>query len=242
MIDPVRVKQFWDERAGRGGDDPAVTNLEPDPALQAEKLRLEAARVADYLGALDPASDVLDLGGGTGHWAFTLAPRVRSVHVVDYCAALIERGRARAIPNVTFTHAAAQDFRSPTPFDLIFLSGLLLYLNDDELDALLDAIGTYCRPTTTLILRDATGLPSRFELRDRWSDALQAHYAAIYRTRAEYLAAFARIGFVLVRDDDMFEPGSPLNKWPETRLRIYRFERYSGHGELAAEGDPRQPG
>ena len=40
-----------------------------------------------------------------------------------------------------------------------------------------------------------------------------------------YVAALARIGFALVRDDDMFEPGCVLNKFPETRLRIYRFER-----------------
>jgi hypothetical protein len=65
----------------------------------------------------------------------------------------------------------------------------------------------------------------RFEIHDRWSDALQASYAAIYRSRADYVAAFATIGLALVRDDDMFEDGSPLNKWAETRLRIYRFVR-----------------
>jgi len=74
-------------------------------------------------------------------------------------------------------------------------------------------------------LRDGTGVPDHYEIQKRWSEALQANYAAIYRTRAEYIAAFATIGLSCVRDDDMFEPGCVLNKFPETRLRIYRFER-----------------
>jgi hypothetical protein len=35
---------------------------------------------------------------------------------------------------------------------------------------------------------------------------------------------FAAAGFSIVRDENMFEEGSPLNKYPETRLRIYQFK------------------
>ena len=30
-------------------------------------------------------------------------------------------------------------------------------------------------------------------------------------------------GFDLIEDENMFDDGCPLNKYPETRLRIYRF-------------------
>ena len=100
-----------------------------------------------------------------------------------------------------------------------------MYLNDDELDVLLARVRGYSRPGTAVVLRDGTGIAGRYEIARRWSEALQANYAAIYRTREEYIALFAGIGFALVADDDMFGPGCALNKWPETRLRIYRFER-----------------
>lgn len=228
-IDPADVKRFWDERAARHSDDPGLTNLEEDPELRDLKIRLEDARVADYLGTLRSPANVLDLGGGYGVWAFKLAPKVAHVDVVDYCAPLVERGHAKATElgheNVAFTCAAAQDFTSDRSYDLVFISGLLLYLNEDELAQLLRRIEGYTRSGSVVVLRDGTGVPAHYEIQKRWSEALQANYAAIYRTREEYVAAFAGIGFRCVRDDDMFEPGCVLNKFPETRLRIYRFER-----------------
>lgn len=228
-ISSADVKQFWEQRARAHADDAGLTNLEEDEALRALKVAQEEARVADYLGALPATAAVLDLGGGNGHWAFKLAPRVHHVDVVDYCAPLVDSGRAKAaqagVANVTFTHAAAQDFDSEAPYDLIFISGLLLYLNDDELEVLAAKVAGYARPGTVVVLRDGTGTAGRHEIVGRWSEALQASYSAIYRTREDYLALFARAGFAHVRDDDMFPPGSPLNKWPESRLRIYRFEK-----------------
>ena len=47
----------------------------------------------------------------------------------------------------------------------------------------------------------------------------------MYRTREEYVDMFEGIGFNLLRDEDMFEEESPLNKWKETRLRVYLFTR-----------------
>jgi 2-polyprenyl-3-methyl-5-hydroxy-6-metoxy-1,4-benzoquinol methylase len=228
-IDPADVKRFWDERARQHADDPGLTNLEEDEALRRLKISLEEARIDDYLGALPRDASVLDLGGGYGHWAFKLAPRVRTIHVVDYCAPLVERGRVYAatqgITNVTFSCSAAQDHASEGVYDLVFISGLLLYLNDDELHQLVERIAGYTRAGSVVILRDGTGVPTHHEITKQWSEALQANYAAIYRTRAAYLATFATVGFACVRDDDMFEAGCVLNKWPETRLRIYRFER-----------------
>ncbi len=222
------VRRFWEERARRHADDPGLTNLEEDPALRVLKTSLEDERVEEHLGTLDPDSIALDLGGGNGYWAFRLASRVREVHVVDFCAPLIESGRRKArdrgVSNVWFTHAAAQDYESARPFDLIFVSGLLIYLDDADLARLASRIADYSRNGTTLILRDGTGIRGRFEI-NRWSEALAANYAAIYRTRDEYVALFQSIGFVSIRDQDVFTEGCALNKWPETRLRIYRFER-----------------
>jgi hypothetical protein len=72
-------------------------------------------------------------------------------------------------------------------------------------------------------LRDGTGVANRHEINDRLSQHLQSNYSATYRTRQQYLDMFEAAGFRLERDENMFDDGSPLNKYPETRLRIYRF-------------------
>jgi len=54
---------------------------------------------------------------------------------------------------------------------------------------------------------------------------LETTYSAIYRTREELIEIFKKIGFQLIKDEDMFPEGSVLNKFPNTRLRIYKFVR-----------------
>ena len=43
------------------------------------------------------------------------------------------------------------------------------------------------------------------------------------RTKPNLVAQIVPAPFTLKFDDDMFEIGSPLNKWDETRLRVYIF-------------------
>jgi hypothetical protein len=74
-----------------------------------------------------------------------------------------------------------------------------------------------------VLLRDGTGVAGRHEINSRMSEHLQSLYSAVYRTREEYLELFAGKGFSLLRDENMFDEGCPLNKYPETRLRLYRF-------------------
>jgi len=54
---------------------------------------------------------------------------------------------------------------------------------------------------------------------------LKTNYSAIYRTKEEYAEIFEGIGFRLLKDSNMFEEGCCLNKFPETRLRIFKFEK-----------------
>jgi ubiquinone/menaquinone biosynthesis C-methylase UbiE len=56
---------------------------------------------------LRPDDLVLDVAAGTGHVARSLAPRVRAVVAVDATAAMLERGRREAPPNVLFIQADA---------------------------------------------------------------------------------------------------------------------------------------
>ena len=148
---------------------------------------------------------------------------------MEYSTELAEIGRReaerRGVTNLEFVVSPAEEFAVDRTFDVVFISGLFVYMNDDQAAQLLDRLPGFCALDTLVLLRDGTALDRRFEIDNRMSDHLQTHYSATYRTAEEYRRLFAERGFDLVRHENMFGEDCTLNKYPETRLRIYEFER-----------------
>lgn len=69
-------------------------------ALQAERAADLAQRVHDLLPGLTGDERALDVGAGTGALAAALAPRVREVIALEVDAAMAERAKVDAPPNV----------------------------------------------------------------------------------------------------------------------------------------------
>lgn len=231
MIDQDKVKSFWDARAKTYENlaFESIANLEQDSENLQLKIQLETEKVGQFLGSVAGMS-VLDLGAGVGQWAFRFTEAgARSVTAVEYSEPLAEIGRAeaerRSFGNVSFVVSSAENYSSPVAYDLVFISGLFVYMNDDQAERLVSNLKGFCHDQTLILLRDGTALASRHEINDRMSDHLQSRYSATYRTRQEYMDLFGQHGFVLQKDENMFDEGCPLNKYPETRLRIYRFAR-----------------
>jgi SAM-dependent methyltransferase len=148
---------------------------------------------------------------------------------VEYAASLAEIGRTeaarRGATNVEFVVSPAESYRAAEPFDVVFISGLFVYLTDQQAAALMANVRSLVKPDGIIILRDGTSiLPQRHQIVDRFSEILNAHYSAVYRTAGEYRDTFAAAGFSLVRDGQVFPEGCPLNKFRETRLRYYVFQ------------------
>jgi 2-polyprenyl-3-methyl-5-hydroxy-6-metoxy-1,4-benzoquinol methylase len=229
-IDPDKVKKFWENRAERLGKIPleSLTNLEENPELLKIKVEKEQAKVGRYL-SLNSSLSVLDLGAGVGSWSAFLAPHVRKVCAVEFASSLAELGQKtlaeKGLTNVEFVNSPAQQFTSSEKFDLVFISGLLIYLNDAECQQMVQNAATYTRPGSQLFLRDGTGLQTRYEINNQYSENLKTLYSAVYRTRDEYIALFESAGFRLVKDENMFDESVALNKFSQTRLRIYLFEK-----------------
>lgn len=230
-IDSNKVKEFWVSRAKKEKKlkHESMTNLEENNELLDLKLRLEREKVFNSI-TITKDMDVLDLGAGTGTWSALMAQKCKNVYAVEYIKEFTEIGRREmkdaGIENVHFINSSAQDFTSEIQYELIFISGLFVYLNDDEATELLNNINTYSKDGTILLLRDGTSiLENRHEINNRHSDILDAYYSSIYRTASEYVDSFKNIGFDLIKDENMFEEGCKLNKFPETRLRLYVFEK-----------------
>lgn len=231
MIDQDKVKKFWDARARTYGslDFNSIANLEQDPENLALKVKLESEKVFAYLGSLN-GKTILDLGAGVGQWAFRFVDAgAAHVTAVEYSAELAEIGRReaerRGNANLEFVVSPAEQFRSDKSFDVVFISGLFVYINDDQAEKLVTGLGQFCHANTLVLLRDGTGVTHRHEINNRFSQHLQADYSATYRTAAEYEALFARHGFRFLRHENMFPEDCVLNKYPETRLRIYEIRR-----------------
>lgn len=229
-IDKNKVKAFWDARAQKLNkvSFESIANLEEDPKNLELKITLETAKVFDYLGDVAGRS-IVDIGAGVGQWTFRFFERGAGwVTAVEYSADLAEIGRKEAArrnaQNVEFVVSPAEEFQAKRAYDIVFISGLFVYMNDDQAEKFAAGLSSLCSPQSVVLLRDGTSiLDRRHEIDDRRSEHLQAMYSATYRTRAQYLDLFVRNGFELQRDENMFDESCPLNKYPETRLRIYRF-------------------
>ena len=229
-INSKAVKKFWENRAKKIDLKIESTNLGltsiKEKKLKDLKIKTEWKKVNKYL-TLNKQSIILDLGGGYGEWAFKFAKKCKKVYIIDYAEGMIQKGlqeaKIKKITNIKFIHAPVQKFKTSLKFDIIFISGLMIYLNNKEINELLKNIKKYSKPNTTIILRDGTGINKKFEIKNKFSKALKAKYNAIYRTREEYIILFKKIGFNLIKDEDMFGKKSKLNKFSETRLRIYKF-------------------
>lgn len=230
MLDKEKVKKFWDDRAEtfQSIAFESIANLEQDKQNLELKIDRETEKVFAWLGDVEGKS-VLDLGAGVGQWTFRFAARGSAeVTAVEYSAPLAELGRQEAvrqgISNVHFVVSPAEDYLADKAYDIVFISGLFVYLNDDQAEELMANLAAACHSDTVLVLRDGTGIVGRHEINDRHSEHLQTKYSATYRTRQQYVDLFAAANFNLVCDENMFDDGSPLNKYPETRLRLYRFK------------------
>ncbi len=231
MIDQDKVKAFWDARARTFGslDFDSIANLEQDPENLALKVRLESEKVFAYLGPIAGKS-ILDLGAGVGQWAFRFVEHgAAHVTAVEYSAQLAEIGRLeaarRAVSNLEFVISPAEAFTSNRSFDIVFISGLFVYMNDDQAEKLVSGLNRFCHVGTRVLLRDGTGIGKRHEINNRFSQHLQTDYSATYRTVEQYQALFNRHGLHFLRHENMFPEDCVLNKYPETRLRIYEIGR-----------------
>lgn len=229
-IDKNKVKAFWDARAQKLNEVSfeSIANLEEDPKNLQLKISLETQKVFAYLGEVAGRS-IVDLGAGVGQWTFRFMERRASwVTAVEYSADLAEIGRKeaarRGADNVEFVVSPAENFTAHRTYDIVFISGLFVYMNDDQAEKLTASLSALCAEETIVLLRDGTSImDGRHEIDNRKSEHLQAMYSATYRTRAQYLDLFTRHGFALLKDENMFDESCPLNKYPETRLRIYKF-------------------
>jgi 2-polyprenyl-3-methyl-5-hydroxy-6-metoxy-1,4-benzoquinol methylase len=231
-IDPNHVREFWDSRPIKYEGCPAesMANLETDREALARKLLSERAAMRGFLPLIRGKS-VLDLGGGTGQWSAEVRRMgAASVVVVERSSALAQVGaqylKNNNIDGVSYVVSPAEEYLPNQKFDVVLVSGLVMYLTDSQLGRVAVVVGSATRPGSHLVLRETTALKQSLVLDRKHSDKLGEVYSAHYRTRSQLLNSFISQGFSeLCNEQDMFLGSSELNKFAETRLRLYLLRR-----------------
>jgi ubiquinone/menaquinone biosynthesis C-methylase UbiE len=146
-----------------------VSNADRRAALQAARAAALAA-LLDELLVLDGTERVLDVGAGTGAFAFAVASRVREVVAVETKEELAERARADARGNVDVVVGDGEHLTfEPFSFDLAACVRVLHHTPRPEL--MIAELARMTRPGGTILVADqlapvdplAAGELNRFE-------------------------------------------------------------------------------
>ncbi len=206
FLDTAKVAEFWNQARKQAEQDQQTGYLQDEwpAALGHNRLRGEWALVSRWLDEHDvPRGACLDVGCGSGVWLERLAPRFARAHGIDLSSEMVESARAHlarcGITNATVEVQSALELAEAGAYDLIFVGGVLMYLNDDVVERMLAVLGSLLTPGGLLILRESTSSPEPWYRDTPLSPGLFAPagpagqaskprppYFAIYRTPQTY--------------------------------------------------------
>jgi trans-aconitate methyltransferase len=149
------------------------------------RFRAECKIVDRLIHGINSAGCVLDLGSGSGFWAEHFARRFARVVAVEASLPLYEALEKRCAPcaNVKLIHGDVMLFQPKEQYDVVFLGGLLMYLNKEDVVSLLRRLIQSLQPGGVIVCRETTvrqGTTTR-----------QGDYQAVYRSIADYEEIFA---------------------------------------------------
>ena len=131
---------------------------------------------------------VLDLGSGVGFWAEYFAQRFGKVTAVEASFPLYKATEARCsqYANATLLNDDVLSFEPDGLYSMIFLGGMLMYLNESDVISLLKRVTPHLEPGGIVLCRESTvrnGTLTR-----------QGDYQVVYRSVQTYSSLFGKCG------------------------------------------------
>ena len=223
-----KVKHFWSERAAKT-DVPRMesqVNFENDAAVADLRVETEIS-VIDAELRLNSSDVLVDLGAGNGRFSMLFAPKVGKVVAVEFINGFTdiikEQAEKRGIKNIEIINCPAEDFCRNDFADVVFISGLLNYLDREQYRKTLAHVSMTVRQGGELFMRETISVLENEFIVDKFSDELESHYCSIYRTGGQHINSFIEQGFRLEKFAPFFKDGNVLNKRLETRLYYFSF-------------------
>ena len=190
QIDDAAVVRYFN---GAGGGTAATISMmahEHNLPIGATRYRLteETQTVHDWLDSVPGSGRVLDVGCGAGAWAEIFARRYQTVIGIERSPLMLEAAREKLayLPNVEIFEGDGRRDLPEGAFEMIFLGGLCMYLNDADIVELLSALKHRLTQGGSIILRESTVQQGITLTRDE--------YQAIYRNVRMYRQLFDDAG------------------------------------------------
>ena len=226
-IDKEDIKDFFDKRASKEVDSlMTITSFQEKENLdqrQEEESKIVLENI-DLTG-----KKILEIGCGLGRWAEIFHDKCKSYLGLDYAENLINLAKENYnYENCEFQVMSALDIKIDEliikpPFDIIFIAGVLIYLNDEDISQMIKEINKISSKNKIIYIRETISvMNNRLTLKDFYSKDLDANYNAIYRTKDELLDFFKEFENVTnIKTDKIHET---LNKHDETGYRYFILE------------------
>lgn len=191
-IDTKGVQNFYEQRAKNTKSLKAVLLNERLPSnATVIRNKTEFENLKRFLG--DKQYNVLDIGCGMGRWAENLQEKyIVSYDGIDFSQNFIKNAKERFKDDkrIAFYQMSATKLdrkQLKDKYDLIIITGVCMYINDDDLPILLKNIDELLECGGILYFQESVSvLDERLTLKDFYSNELQCNYSAIYRTIDEY--------------------------------------------------------
>lgn len=190
-IDHTKVNQYW-EGVSPSILGPYMMDGFGFPIAAGDfRFRTESRIVRRLLQGVDPQSVVLDLGSGIGYWAEEFARSFSRVVAVEGSSALYQalKERCAAYPAIHPVHDNVLSFELEGHYGLVFLGGLLMYLDKSEVIALLQRLRPHLGSAGIILCREST-------VRGK-TVTQEGDYPVVYRSVSVYRDLFKQCGLVV---------------------------------------------
>ena len=157
------------------------------------RFKAETGIVKHLIQNLDRNGAVLDLGSGIGYWTEYFAQYFRKVISIESSKPLYEaiKSLCAHYPNVKAVHGDVKTFKPENTYELVFLGGMLMYLNESDVITLLRKITSSLGPQGVILCRETTvrhGVVTR-----------SGEYQAVYRSIQVYKDIFRKSGLDVIK-------------------------------------------
>ena len=223
-IDSEKIKKFFNNRAKKD-EEALLVKTEFSDKENVEKRQKEESEL--LLNKIDfENKKILEIGCGIGRWAEVFHDKCDSYLGIDYSEDLIEIAKENYnYDNCHFQVLSASqldtaDLLVNAPFDIVIITGVLIYFNDDTIKKMIKDLNSLCASNKTIYIRETLSfLETRLTLKDFFSENLEADYNAIYRTDDEFLDFINRIdGNITIETGEIFDE---LKKFTETGYKYF---------------------
>lgn len=225
-INSDKVKDFFNKRANKDVESDYSIVLFQDKENSEQRHEEEKKIFHENIDV--SGKKVLEIGCGIGRWVEALHDKCASYLGLDFSEDLLEIAeKTYDYDNCKFQLMSATDIKVDElviepPFDVIIFSGFLMYINDDDINIIMDEVNQITAKDKKVFAMEPTShMDSRLTLKDFYSEGLESDYSAIYRTESEYVEFFKKLNGNEIRTGNIFEE---LNDFSETGYMYYVIE------------------